>query len=121
MVSLSVEAKSIIAEVHPGLVATADSSGRPNVSAKGSLRVLDDEHVIFADINSPRTLANLRQNPQVSAFVLDPATRHGCRIWGRAEILTEGDLFDSVNRDLASRNMKAQHVIVVGVEEYVVF
>ncbi len=121
MATLSAEAKSILAEVHPGLVATADGSGRPNVSAKGTFRVLDDEHVLFADINSPRTVANLRENPLVSAMVLDPATRRGCRIWGRAEVLANGDLFDKVNGDLAARNMKARHVVVIGVEECLVF
>ncbi len=118
---LSVEAKSIIAETHPALVATAGSSGLPNVSAKGSFRVLDDGHILFADINSPRTVANLRENPQVSAMVLDPATRHGCRIWGRAEILESGELFDRVNGDLAARKMQAKHVVVIAVDEYVTF
>ena len=35
-----------------GWVATAARDGTPNVSIKGSLRVLDDEHLLFADINS---------------------------------------------------------------------
>lgn len=118
---LSAEAKSIIAETHPGLVATADGSGRPNVSAKGTFRVLDDGHVLFADIKSPRTIANLRENPQVSAMVLDPATRHGCRIWGRAEILESGELLDRVNDELAARKMQAKHIVVIAVEEYVTF
>ena len=65
MAKLSEEAKKIISEVHPAQVATANKDGKPNVSAKGSFRVLDDEHVIFADLNSPRTVANLRENPQI--------------------------------------------------------
>jgi uncharacterized protein len=121
MAVLSTEAKSVIAETHPGLIATADASGRPNVSAKGTFRVLDDEHVVFADVNSPRTVANLRQNPQVSAIVLDPASRHGCRVWGKAEIIEAGPLFDNVNAGLAARNIQAKHVVVVAVEDFVVF
>ncbi len=118
---LSAEAKSIIAETHPGLVATAGKSGLPNVSAKGTFRVLDDGHILFADINSPRTVANLRENPQVSAMVLDPATRHGCRIWGRAEILESGELFDRLNGELSARQMQAKHVVVIAVDECVTF
>jgi len=71
MATLSAEAKSLIAEIHPGLVATASKTGQPNVSAKGTFRVLDDEHVLFADVNSPRTMANLAENPQVSVLILD--------------------------------------------------
>ncbi len=121
MTALSAEAKAIIAETHPGLVASADRSGRPNVSPKGSLRVLDDEHVTFADANSPRTIANLLENPRVSAMVFNPATRHGCRVWGKAEVLDSGELFDRVSGELAARKIQAKHVVVVSVDEYLTF
>ncbi|MDA8217479.1 MAG: pyridoxamine 5'-phosphate oxidase family protein [Dehalococcoidales bacterium] len=121
MAILSVEAKSAIAEIHPGLIATADASGKPNVSAKGTFRLLDDEHVLFADVNSPRTIANLLENPQVSTIVLDPATRRGCRIWGRAEVLDSGELFDGVNQGLAARNLQAKHVVLISVDDFAVF
>ncbi len=122
MATLSAEAKSFIAEIHPGLVATASKSGRPNVSAKGSLQLLDDGHVFFADVNSPRTMANLAENPQLSVIVFDPATSHGCRIWGKAEaILDAGELFDRVSSQLATRKVQAKHVVVIGVEDSVTF
>jgi len=121
MAILSAEAKAIIAETHPGWVATADKAGQPNVSAKGSFRVLDDEHVLFADIASPRTMANLAENPLVAAIVYDPAARRGCRIWGRAEVASSGELLERVNRELAARNMQAKHVVVVAVSEYATF
>jgi hypothetical protein len=121
MTILSEEAKVIIKETHPGFIATASTVGRPNVSPKGSLRVLDDEHVLFADIHSPNTIANLVENPQVAVLVFDPSTRHGCRIWGAAEILSSGELFDRVNAELANRNMKANHIVVVSVDEFKVF
>ena len=121
MTTLSAEAKSLITLTHPGFIATADKAGRPNVSPKGSFRVLDDEHVVFADIHSPRTIANLADNPQVSAIVFDAATRHGCRIWGPAEVIGPGELLDQVNAELAARNMKAQHVVVIRVEDFVMF
>jgi hypothetical protein len=63
MVKLTDEAKKAIKEIRPPLVVTANASGQPNVSAKGSLRVLDDEQVVFADIASPGTVANIRENP----------------------------------------------------------
>jgi predicted pyridoxine 5'-phosphate oxidase superfamily flavin-nucleotide-binding protein len=121
MTTLSDEAKALITETHPGFIATANKAGLPNVSPKGSFRVLDDEHVIFADIHSPRTIANLRENPQVSAIVFDPATNHGCRVWGQAEILDSGELFEQVNRKLAEMQMTAKHVVVVSVDDFATF
>jgi len=121
MAILSEEAKALIKDTHPGFIATASKTGRPNVSPKGSLRVLDDEHVVFADIHSPHTIANLVENPQVAALVFEPTTRHGCRIWGTAEILSSGGLFDQINAELSSRNMQARNIVVVSVDEFMVF
>jgi len=87
MAKLTDEAKKAIEEIRPSLVATASMAGKPNVSAKGSLRVLDDEHVAFADIASPRTVTNIRENPQVAVISLDAEARKGCRIWGKGSIL----------------------------------
>jgi predicted pyridoxine 5'-phosphate oxidase superfamily flavin-nucleotide-binding protein len=121
MTQLSEEAKALIKDTHPGFIATASASGKPNVSLKGSLRVLDDEHIAFADIHSPGTIANLVENPQVAAMVFEPTSRHGCRVWGSAEILSSGELFDKTNAELATRNMHANHLVVVKVEEFIVF
>ena len=91
MAKLSEEAKKIIGEFGPALIATASKSGKPNVSPKGSFRVLDDEHVVFANIASPRTMGNLKENPQLTAIMLDRSSRKGCRVWGKAEILDSGN------------------------------
>jgi len=121
MVKLSEEAKKIISEIHPALVATTGKDGKPNVSPKGSFQVIDDEHIAFADVASPRTVANLKENPKITAIVFDPSTRKGCRIWGKAEILEKGELFDKVSAQLSARGMKANHVIKITVEEELVF
>ena len=121
MAKLSEEAKKIIAEFGPALIATASKEGKPNVSPKGSFRVLDDEHVIFANIASPRTMANLKQNPQLTAIIFDRSTRKGCRIWGKAEILDSGDLFDSISAEFAPMGMEVRHLVKVTVEEAVTF
>ena len=101
MAKLTAEAKNAIGEIRPSLVATASGTGKPNVSAKGSLRVLDDEHVAFADIASPRTVANIRENSQMAVICLDAAARKGCRIWGKGSILNSGELFDQLSAEYA--------------------
>ena len=119
MAKLSEEAKKLIGELGPALVATASKDGKPSVSPKGSYRILADEHVVFADIASPRTMANLRENPQLSAIVFDPASRKICRIWGKAEILDSDDLFDAMAAEFAKMKMKVKHLVKVAVEEVV--
>jgi len=117
MPKLTDKIKETIAEVRPGMVATVDSNGRPNVSAKGSLRVLDDDHLAFADISSPRTVANLKANPAVSVLVVHPKSMKGCRIWGRAEVMDSGELFDAMAAEYADRNIRVNHVVKITVEE----
>ena len=117
MGKLSEKVKETIAEIRPGIIATASKDGKPNVSAKGSFRVLDDDHVIFADISSPRTIANLRENPQVSILVVHPKSMRGCRIWGKGEILDSGELFDQMSKEFAELNLKVNHVVKITVEE----
>ena len=116
MARLSDEVKKSIEKIRPALVATASKAGVPNVSAKGSLRVVDDEHLAFADVASPRTVANIKENPQVAILCLDAAARKGCRIWGRAEILTSGEFFDAISKEYAPRNMHVKHVVMVTAE-----
>ena len=122
MAKLSEEAKKAIGELGPSVVATANKDGKPNVSLKGSFRVLDDEHILFADIASPRTTANLRENPQLSAIVFDAANRKGCRVWGKAvEILDSGNLFDTISAEYSTKGMKVKHVVKVKVDEVITF
>ena len=117
MSKLSEKVKETIAEIRPGIIATASKDGKPNVSAKGSFRVPDDEHVVFADISSPRTIANLKENPQVSILVVHPKSMKGCRIWGKGEIIDSGELFDQMSKEFAELNLKVKHVVKIKVEE----
>ena len=116
MSKLSEKVKETIAEIRPGIIATASKDGKPNVSAKGSFRVLDDDHVVFADISSPRTIANLKENPRVSILVVHPKSMKGCRIWGKGEIIDSGELFDQMSKEFAELNLKVNHVVKITVE-----
>ena len=121
MAKLTEEAKKLIGELYPALVATASKDGKPNVSPKGSFRVVDDEYVAFGDFRSPRTMANLRENPQISAMVFSNEPRKGCRIWGKAEILDGGELFDAMAAEWSPKGLTLQHLVKVKVEEVVTF
>ena len=117
MAKINEVAKKMLTEIRPALVATASKTGKPNVSAKGSLRILDDEHVVFADVASPRTIANIKENPQVSIICLDAANRKNCRIWGTAEIIESGPVFNEIAAAMAAMKLKPKHVVKIKVEE----
>ena len=79
--------RRLVEEQQLGFVATVCPDGTPNLSPKGTTAVLDDDHLVFADIHSPRTVANLRANPAVEINVVDPLTRKGFRFKGTARIV----------------------------------
>ena len=82
MEKLSPDLINAITQIKPAMVATSSKAGQPNVSPKGSLGVLDDQHLVFADIRSPQTINNLRENPQTQIIGYDAGQRKGWRVWG---------------------------------------
>jgi uncharacterized protein len=93
---LTEDMRRVIAEQKLAFVATVCSDGTPNLSPKGTIAVWDESHLVFADIRSPGTVANLRANPAVEINVIDPFARKGYRFKGTAELVTAGDLFDRI-------------------------
>ena len=91
---LTAEMKRVVGEQRLGFVATVCPDGTPNLSPKGTTAVWDDDHLVFANIRSPGTLANLRKNANVEVNVVDPMVRKGYRFKGVASILESGALYD---------------------------
>ena len=93
---LTDDMKRVVEEQRLGYIATVCPDGSPNLSPKATMRVWDDDHLVFADIASPGTVANIRQNPAVEINIVDPLIRKGYRFKGTAEILPPGPQFDAV-------------------------
>ena len=93
---LTKDMQRVIGEQKLAFVATVCSDGTPNLSPKGTIAVWDETHLVFADIRSPATVANLRVNPAVEINVVDPFARKGYRFKGSAELVTAGELFDRI-------------------------
>jgi predicted pyridoxine 5'-phosphate oxidase superfamily flavin-nucleotide-binding protein len=91
---LTADMKRVVEQQRLGFVATVCPDGTPNLSPKGTTTVWDDDHLIFANIRSPGTLANLRQNASMEVNVVDPMVRKGYRFKGVARILESGPLYD---------------------------
>ena len=91
----------------------------PNTTIKGTVQVIDDEHVIFADLFSRKTRENLRANPKVAVAVADEATGKGYQIKGTVEISDSGALFEEVAEKLKAAPMDLpplQRVVYITVE-----
>jgi len=69
---LTDDMKRNVREQRLGYIATVCSDGTPNLSPKGTTAVWDDDHLVFADIRSPQSAQNIRNNPSVEVNVVDP-------------------------------------------------
>jgi uncharacterized protein len=83
-----------------GWVATVDADGMPNVTPKGTVRVLDESTIIFADLFSLKTRNNLKQNPKVAVTIIDQEKFKGYQFKGKAELIDSGPLFEKVKAEL---------------------
>lgn len=93
---LTSDMQRVVREQRLGYVATVCPDGTPNLSPKGTTTVWDEDHLIFADIRSPRTVANLQHNPALEINVVDPIVRKGYRFKGSGRVLHDGELFDQI-------------------------
>ena len=117
-VKIPEEIKTFIAG-KPGWVATASKDGMPNIAIKGSLRVLDDEHLLFADLFSNKTRANMEENPKVAVMVYDPESRKAYCLKGQVELIAGGSLYDETVEGIKMKFAqfpKAKYVVKISVE-----
>lgn len=110
---LTEEMQRLVRRIRLGYVATVCPDGTPNLSPKGTTTVWDDDHLVFADIRSPNTVANLRDNPMVEINVVDPILRKGYRFKGPAQVLTEGDLYAQILAFYEQRGTPRQRIRAV--------
>lgn len=95
-------------------VATASTSGLPNVSAKGSfIHVVDDETLAYADVYSKKTFENVKQNPWVAIGMINSKSYKGYQFKGRAEIVESGPLLEAARK----QNPQTRTVTTVKLQE----
>jgi predicted pyridoxine 5'-phosphate oxidase superfamily flavin-nucleotide-binding protein len=117
-VRLTPDMKRVVNEQRLGFIASVCPDGTPNLSPKGTTTVWDDEHIIFADICSPGTIANIQHQPMVEINVVDPVARKGYRFKGPATVYNDGPIFERALAFYRNRGTTSpiQHIVLVKVE-----
>jgi predicted pyridoxine 5'-phosphate oxidase superfamily flavin-nucleotide-binding protein len=115
---ITAEMRRVVEQQRLGFVATVCPDGTPNLSPKGTTTVWDDDHLVFANIRSPGTIANLRRNPSVEVNVVDPFVRKGYRFKGIGSVLESGPLYDEVVAFYRKRGVASviREVVLIKVE-----
>jgi len=90
-----------------GYVATVTPDGKPNISPKGTIIGWTDKILAFADIRSPDTMTNLKENPDVEINVIDPLLRKGYLFEGKSRILQEGNVYQEILNHYRQNGIKS--------------
>ena len=119
MVVITEEIKNFVNFQKLGYVATVSIDNTPNLSPKGTITVLDESHIAFANIQSPKTVENLQYNPSIEVNVVDPFSRRGYRFKGTAEVISSGDKFEKIISYYKTSGVKSsiKSVILVKIEK----
>ena len=119
MVIITEEIKNFVNFQKLGYVATISTDNTPNLSPKGTIMVLDESHIAFADIQSPKTVENLKHNPSIEINVVDMFSRRGYRFSGTAEIILSGDKFNKIITYYKTSGVKSsiKSVILIKIEK----
>ena len=88
--------RKLLAEQKLGFIATVSPDGTPNLSPKGTIIAWDENTLAFADIRSPQTMRNLKNNNSIEINIIDPFYRKGYRFKGIAEIITSGSKYNKI-------------------------
>jgi hypothetical protein len=118
MIIISEEIKNFVNSQKLGYVATVSKDGRANLSPKGTIIIMNESTLAFADIRSPQTIQNLQDNPSVEINVVDPFQRLGYRFKGDGKIINEGSEFDKILDYYSNIGIKSKinSVVVVDVK-----
>ena len=95
--SINAEIKNFFHKQSFVMVATANSKGKPNISAKGIVKIENSGYVYLLDLYDGRTHKNLKENSKIAISAIDEHKFTGWQLKGRAErIIYEGNEFEKM-------------------------
>jgi len=72
-------------------LATSSSAGQPSVSPKEVFAVFKEDSIIIANVASPNSVRNIKENPRACVSFVNVFTQRGYQILGTALYLRKGD------------------------------
>lgn len=85
---LNQEMKDFVAE-ELAYLATVDEFGNPNIGPKRTMRVLDDERLIYCENTGGQHLHNIENNGKVAIAFVKRTENQGYRFTGTAKVYTD--------------------------------
>lgn len=98
--------------------ATASPEGIPDIGPKRSLRVYDDNTLIYNENTGGRTLANIQAGSKMVVAIIDREKLDGYRFICTPQLFTEGAAYQSAVDFAAKNNMKTpKYAVLLPIDE----
>ena len=114
MAKLTDEMKELMSK-QLAYIATVSSDGMPNIGPKRTMRIVDDSTLMYNENTGKQTMQNIKDNARVAIAYVDWENLDGYRFVGKAEIFTEGKIFDDAVEWAKGKVPKA--VVLIRIEE----
>ena len=114
MAKLTDEMKELMSK-QLAYISTVSAEGAPNVGPKRTMRIYDDSTLIYNENTGRQTLCNLRFNKRASVAYVNWEKLDGYRFVGKAEVFTEGKVFDEATEWAKGKAPKA--AVLIHIEE----
>jgi len=119
MVNLTPEMKETFSKIKLFPVATASKKGVPNVAPIAFVMLVADDTIWLADNFMKKTLANVKENPQMAIYIWDPDGKKCFQIKGAVEVKTSGPDFEKMRKWVHEKkpDLPAKSLMVMKVTE----
>ncbi|MDD1718988.1 MAG: pyridoxamine 5'-phosphate oxidase family protein [Methanoregulaceae archaeon] len=119
MVMLNAEIKEAFSKVKLFPVATASKAGVPNVALIAFVMMTADDTFWLADNFMNKTLANVKENPNIAFSVYDPDSKKCFQIKGTVKVTTSGPDFEKMRGMVHAKkpDLPAKSLLVMKVTE----
>lgn len=95
-------------------LSTSDTTGHPQLGPKGSLHVLDANHLIYFEYTFDHAYANVKANDHVAAAAWDVKNHLAFRVNGTAHLHEDDDF---AKKALEGSKLDHAAVVVIDVEQ----
>lgn len=112
MATLTDEMKAYISN-NLGYIATVDANGEPDLGPKMSIRVLDDQHLIYNEMTGKTIMADIEATGKALVAFANLDNMRGYRFGGKATIYRAGKYFENAQQWATSGNHPAPKAAVV--------
>ena len=111
------DAMKEIIEKQLAYVATVSNEGMPNIGPKRSMRILDENTLIYNENTGKQTMNNILDNGKVAVAYADWAKLDGYRFVGKAEVFTEGKYYDEAVEWAKGKMGAPKAAVIIHIED----